>query len=72
MKNQLKNYCGKAVIGVSTLAGSAMALAVDHTAAIEAAGTAGQSNLTAAVTTVIGIVAVVVGAGLVIGFLKRS
>lgn len=67
-----KNGVGKVVAGGAALVGAGQALAVDHSAAITAAAADGTTSLTTAVTAVIGIVAVVVGAGLVISFLRKS
>jgi hypothetical protein len=58
------------LIGSTFAAGSAMA-AADHTAAITAAGTAADTNITAAVVVVVGLAAILCGVGAVLMLLKR-
>ena len=72
MKNNVSNFKTKLALWGTAALASGSAMAVDHSTAIAAAGADGTTNLTAAVTAIIGVVAVIVGAGLVIGFLKRS
>ena len=57
---------------VSTVFASGQLLAADHSTAIAAAGADGVTNLGAAVTAILTVVAVVVGVGMVIKFLQRS
>lgn len=65
-------FCGKtgALIGSTFVAGSAMA-ASDHTAAIQAAGTTADTNISATVVVVIGLAAILCGVGAVLMLLKR-
>jgi len=60
-------------VGFALAAGmtGAMAQAADHSVAITAAGTDGQTNTGAAVVVVLGIAAVVTGVGIVIKLLTR-
>ncbi|WP_281556535.1 hypothetical protein [Thalassomonas sp. RHCl1] len=74
MKNVIKMVKKGGVCAAAT--GSAMfastvVFAADHTAAINAAGTDGQTNTGAAVVVVLGIAAVVTGVGIVIKLLSR-
>jgi len=48
------------------------AAAADHSVAIGAAGTDGETNTGAAVLAILGILAVVVGVGFVISVLRKS
>lgn len=59
-----------ATASTATLA-SVGAFAADHSVAIAAAGTDGQTNTGAAVLVVLGIAAVVTGVGIVIKLLSR-
>ena len=63
---------GKNVVSVAagTFA-TASAFAVDHSAAINAAYTDGNTNVTAAVVGIIALAAVAVGIGLIIAMFKR-
>ncbi len=72
MKN-LKNRFMKTKVGFALSAGftGAMAQAADHSTAIAAAGTDGETNTGAAVVVVLGIAAVVTGVGIVIKLLTR-
>lgn len=65
------NMKQKIATGLATFSASAMAFAADHSAAIQAAGADGETNVGAAVVTVIAIAAVVTGVGVVLGLLKR-
>jgi hypothetical protein len=60
-------------VGFALAAGftGAMAQAADHSVAIGAAGTDGETNTGAAVVVVLGIAAVVTGVGIVIKLLGR-
>jgi hypothetical protein len=71
LENNMKNIYVKLVTGVTVLAASASSFAVDHAAAITAAGTDGAANTTAAATVVIAIAAVVTGISLVLGLLRK-
>lgn len=64
---------GKNVVSVAagTLA-TASAFAVDHTTAINAAYTDGNTNVTAAVVGIIALAAIAVGIGLIMGMFKRA
>lgn len=66
---------GKRVAQVGTAvalgAGCAMASAADHTAAINSAYTDGGTNVGAAVTGVIALIAIVTGLGLIVSILRR-
>ena len=57
---------------VSSVFASAQLMAADHSLAITAAGADGETNLGAAVVAILGVVAVIVGVGMVIKFLQRS
>lgn len=72
MKNLKKRFLGTKV-GVALTAGltGAMAQAADHSTAITAAGTDGETNVGAAVVVILGIAAVVTGVGIVIKLLSR-
>lgn len=67
-----KKFVGTKV-GVALAAGltGAMAQAADHSTAITAAGTDGETNVGAAVVVILGIAAVVTGVGIVIKLLSR-
>lgn len=71
VRNRLKNIGAKAGVGATALAGSALALA-DIETAISGAVAQGTSYLQLAVSGVIGIVAVVVGVGIIIKFLQKA
>jgi len=62
-----------AKIGTALVAGFAAgsAAAVDHSAAIGSAFTDGNTNVTAAVTGVIALVAIVTGLGMIVSILRR-
>lgn len=75
-KNAIAQGCSKVSktkVGTALAAGftGAMAQAADHSVAITAAGTDGQTNTGAAVVVVLGIAAVVTGVGIVIKLLTR-
>lgn len=73
VRNRLKNLGAKAGVGATALAGSALALADDSIeTAISGAVAQGTSYLQLAVSGVIGIVAVVVGVGIIIKFLQKA
>lgn len=57
--------------GVTGAMGSFAVNAADHSTAIAAAGTDGETNTGAAVVVVLGIAAVVTGVGIVIKLLSR-
>ena len=63
---------GAKVGAVGTMAmASGSAFAVDHSTAIQAAGTDGTTNTTAAAVVVIAIASVVTGIGIVLGLLRK-
>jgi hypothetical protein len=63
----------KTKLGLALAAGvtGAVAQAADHTTAIQAAGTDGITNVSAAVVVVLTIAAVVTGVGIVLSILKK-
>jgi hypothetical protein len=64
---------GKTVISVASgVLASASAFAVDHSAAINAAYTDGNTNVTAAVVGIITLAAVAVGVGVIISLFRRT
>ena len=69
--NKLLSWKGKTVAAGTALMASAGSFAADHSVAIAAAGTDGQTNTGAAVLVVLGIAAVVTGVGIVIKLLSR-
>jgi len=76
MKHKVKNaavtICGKTGLVISGLMATGTVMAADHSTAIAAAGADGVTNLSAAVTAILSIAAVIVGVGLVIKFLQKS
>lgn len=71
MKKSKSGLWSKAGVALAAAGTSLQAFAVDHSAAITAAQTDGTSNVTAAVTAVIAIAAVVLGVGIVMRLLSR-
>jgi hypothetical protein len=73
MFNSMKKKFTATKVGTALAAGftGAMAQAADHSTAIAAAGTDGETNTGAAVIVVLGIAAVVTGVGIVIKLLGR-
>ena len=70
--NNLQKRFAKTGVVLSGVATSGYLMAADHSTAIAAAGADGVTNLGAAVTAILTVVAVVVGVGMVIKFLQRS
>ena len=68
----LKHKAKNAAVIVGGVATSGVVMAADHSTAIAAAGADGETNLGAAVLAILGVVAVVVGVGMVISFLRKS
>ena len=69
--NMVKKGSKWVAAGASTALMSTVAFAEDHSAAIQAAGTDGQTNVAAAVVAILAIAAVVTGVGLVIRLMTR-
>ena len=64
---------GKNVVSASVASfATASAFAVDHSAAINAAYSDGDTNVTAAVVGIITLAAIAVGIGLIMGMFKRA
>ena len=61
----------KIAAGATVALASASSFAVDHSAAITAAGTDGTTNTTAAAVVVIAIASVVTGIGVVLGLIRK-
>lgn len=72
MKQFLSSVKTRAALAFATVASTGSVMAADHSTAIAAAGADGVTNLGAAVTAILTVVAVVVGVGMVIKFLQRS
>jgi hypothetical protein len=70
--SMFQNFKTKSAVALSTMAAAGYVSAADHSTAIAAAGADGVTNLGAAVTAILTVVAVVVGVGMVIKFLQRS
>lgn len=72
LKNTFKRKLSTVPVAVGAgLAGSS-AFAADHSTAIAAAGADGVTNTSAAVVAILGIMAVVVGVGIVFSVLRKS
>jgi len=69
--SKLKNLRFKIATGATVALASASSFAVDHSAAITAAGTDGTTNTTAAAVVVIAIASVVTGIGVVLGLIRK-
>ena len=67
----LKKLRFKIATGATVALASASSFAVDHSAAITAAGTDGTTNTTAAAVVVIAIASVVTGIGVVLGLIRK-
>ncbi len=68
---KLRNLGKKIAAGSTVALASASSFAVDHSAAITAAGTDGTTNTTAAAVVVIAIASVVTGIGVVLGLIRK-
>lgn len=71
MKEQFQGWKVKVGAGLAAAGVSVSSFAVDHSAAITAAGTDGTTNTTAAVVVVLTIAAVVTGVGIVKSLLTK-
>jgi hypothetical protein len=73
MKNRIANSKGAKALaaGATGALASFGTMAADHSTAITAAGTDGETNVGAAVVVILGIAAVVTGVGIVIKLLSR-
>jgi uncharacterized protein HemY len=68
----MKNLIKKSTLVICAAVAAGSAFAADHTTAIDAAYTDGNTNVTAAVVGLIGLMAVIVGVGAVISLFKRG
>lgn len=71
MKERLQGWKMKVGAGLTAAGVSMSSFAADHSATITAAGADGETNTTAAVVAILGIVAVITGVTYVIKFLSR-
>ena len=71
-KDAFSSFGKKLAAGTALAVASAGAMAADHSTAINGAITDGSTNLTAAVTGLITLIAIVVGVGYVISCLRKS
>jgi hypothetical protein len=67
----VKNLKSKLSLALVAGFSAGMVQAADHTTAIQAAGTDGTTNVSAAVVVVLTIAAVVTGVGIVLSILKK-
>jgi len=68
----MNKFLKKLALAVTGSLATASAFAVDHSAAINAAYSDGNTNVTAAVVGIIALAAIAVGIGLIMGMFKRA
>lgn len=70
--SKFKNFGKKIAAGTTLALASAASFAADHSTLISGAGTDGNTNVTAAVTVLLTIAAILTGVGVVYALLTRK